>query len=130
VVAIIAILAAIAYPSYQEQIRQSRRADCTGALMSFANAMERHFTENGRYTGAAAGGADTGAPAIFATQCPVDGGTATYNLTIAAATPTYTLNAAPTGPQAGDRCGTLTLNQVGQKGITGADAGVTWQDCW
>src|SRR5690606_1839164 len=43
---IIGILAAIAYPSYQEQVRQTRRAECTGALMALASAMERHYTEN------------------------------------------------------------------------------------
>ena len=97
VVAIIAIIAAVAYPSYLEQVRKSRRSDCSGALASLGSAMERHFTVNSSYLGAAAGGANTGAPAIFATSCPVDGGEATYNLTIQAATATtYTLQAAPT----------------------------------
>lgn len=124
VVAIIGILAAIAYPAYQEQIRKSRRADAQGALVSFANAMERYYTQNNTYLGAAAGGADTGAPAVFATQVPVEGGTAYYNLTISAATATtYTLSAAPTGVQSGDSCGTLGLTSTGAK--TPATAG-----CW
>jgi prepilin-type N-terminal cleavage/methylation domain-containing protein len=49
VVAIIGILASIAYPSYQESILKSRRADAKGALLGFANAMERHFTETNSY---------------------------------------------------------------------------------
>jgi type IV pilus assembly protein PilE len=43
---------------------------------------------------------------------------------------TFTLQATPVGGQAGDRCGSLTLTNTGLKGVTGADAGVTWQACW
>jgi type IV pilus assembly protein PilE len=131
VVAIVGIIAAFAYPSYLEQIRKTRRADCSGALVSLGNAMERHYSVNGSYLAAAAAGANTGAPAIYATSCPVDGGNATYNITIqAAAASTYMLNAAPTGPQTGDKCGTLSFSNTGVKGVTGADTGITWENCW
>ena len=131
VVAILAVIAAVAYPSYREQVRKSRRADCAGALVSLGGAMERHHTINSTYLGAAAGGANTGAPGIFATSCPVDGGAATYNLTIQAATAsTYAVQAAPTGSQTGDKCGNFTLTNTGLKGINGAAAGVTWEQCW
>lgn len=131
VVAIVGIIAAIAYPSYLEQIQKTRRADCSGALTGLANAMERFFTVNSTYLGAATGGANTGTPAVYAVTCPLDGGTATYNLTIQAATgSTFTLQAAPIGSQADDKCGSLTLTNTGLKGVTGQDAGVTWQNCW
>jgi len=131
VVAIVAIIAAIAYPSYTEQVRKSRRAECSGGLTSLGSAMERFYTVNNTYLGAADGGSNTGTPAIFTTTCPVDGGTATYNLTISAATAsTYTLQAAPTGAQTKDKCGTLTLTNTGLKGVASAESGVTWQDCW
>jgi type IV pilus assembly protein PilE len=131
VVAIIGIIAAFAYPSYLQQIQKTRRADCSGALAGMGNAMERFFTVNSTYLGAAAGGADTGAPAIYLPTCPSDGGTATYNLTIQAVTgSTFTLQAAPVGAQADDKCGTMTLTNTGLKGVTGQNAGVTWQDCW
>ena len=122
-VAIVGILAAIAYPSYQDSVRKSRRADASGALLGLANAMERHFTETNSYLGAA--DATTGVPTIFATTSPVDGGTAYYNLTVDPATTasSYTLNATPTGAQTGDSCGTLTLTQTGVK--SPATAG-----CW
>jgi type IV pilus assembly protein PilE len=130
-VAIIALIAAFAYPSYQEQVRKTRRADCSGALTALSQAMERHYTINNSYLGAAAAGADTGAPAVYPTACPVDGGTATYNLTIAAATAsTYRVEAAPVGSQAGDKCGTFTLTNTGVKNVSGADGGITWQECW
>jgi type IV pilus assembly protein PilE len=138
VVAIIAILAAIAYPSYTAHVHASRRADCEGALLGLANAMERQFTASGTYcdagstsAGCGTGAGDTGSPTIYATQCPLDSGTKTYNLTINAVTQTtYTLHAAPIGPQAGDKCGTLTLDQAGQKNMVGAAAGVTRDFCW
>lgn len=131
VVVVIGIITSIAYPSYTEQLRKSRRAECTGGLTNLGSAMERFYTVNNTYLGAADGGSNTGDPAVFTTSCPVDGGTATYNLTISAATAsTYTVQAAPTGAQVKDKCGTLTLTNTGLKGITGASAGVTWQDCW
>ncbi|MGH8570020.1 MAG: type IV pilin protein [Gammaproteobacteria bacterium] len=135
-VAIVGILAAIAYPSYLEQIRRTRRADAQGALLGLANAMERYFTENNRYTGAAgttATPADTGAPRIYATQSPLDGTAKYYNLTIsAAAAASFSLNAAPisTSAQNGDKCGTFTLTHTGARGISGGASGVTSADCW
>jgi type IV pilus assembly protein PilE len=132
-VAIIGILASIAYPSYTDSVQKSRRSDAMGALLGFANAMERRFTETNSYAGAAgttATPADTGAPRIYPTQSPIDGGTKYYNLTINPATATtYTLNAAPINAQSNDKCGTLTLKQTGAKGITGG-TGVTATDCW
>jgi len=41
-VAIVGILASIAYPSYQDSVRKSRRADVKGVVLGLANAMERH----------------------------------------------------------------------------------------
>jgi type IV pilus assembly protein PilE len=127
-VAIVGILAGIAYPGYQDSVMKSRRADAKGALLGLANAMERHFTETNSYLGAGTTDANTGSPTIFSTISPVDGGTAYYNLTINAATASsYTLNATPTGAQANDKCGTLSLTQTGARGISTALA-VT--DCW
>lgn len=131
VVVIVGIIAAVAYPSYTEQVRKTRRADCSGALVSLGSSLERFYSVNSTYLGAAAGGANTGAPAVYATSCPVDGGTPNYNLTIQAATAsTYALSAVPVGDQTSDKCGTLTFSNTGLKGVTGAAAGVTWQQCW
>ena len=52
VVAIIAILTSIAYPSYLEHIKKSRRSDAQSSLNEFASAMERFYTINGSYAGA------------------------------------------------------------------------------
>jgi len=127
-VAIVGILAGMAYPSYQDSVMKSRRADAKGALLGFANAMERHFTETNSYLGAGTTAGNTGAPTIFSTTSPIDGGTPYYNLTINAATAsTYTLNAAPTGAQTNDKCGTLSLTQTGVRGISTA---LSVTDCW
>ena len=120
-VAIVGILAGIAYPSYQDSVMKSRRADAKGALLGLANAMERRFTETNSYCNA--GGADgadtcgdgtndTGSPSIYAHTSPIDGGTPYGRFPINAVSPsTYTLRATPTGAQTGD--GVLQITQTG-----------------
>lgn len=130
VVAILGILAAIAWPSYQEQVRSGRRADAQGALMGLAQAMERHFTENGSYEGAAAGGADIGAPAIFPAEAPLDSGNKTYDLWVDGDPAAYIIEARPKGAQAGD--GTLRLTSSGQRSWDSSGDGSfsTSENCW
>lgn len=133
-VAIVGLLATIAYPSYLENIRKARRADAQAALIGMAAAMERFMVNsNGSYANAAGSGATLPAAATFyPAQVPIDGGAATYSLRITALTGnSYTLSAIPTGAQTGDRCGTLTLTADGAQGI-GSDAksGVQARDCW
>jgi len=124
VVAIIAILASIAFPAYQESVRKGKRSDGQGALMGLASAMERYYTENNTYVGAT-----LGSGGIFNSTVPVDGGAPYYNLAISTATATaYTLTAAGTGSMADDnKCGSLTINNIGVQGISGSGA---VNDCW
>ncbi|KAF0193003.1 MAG: type IV pilus assembly protein PilE [Gammaproteobacteria bacterium] len=49
-IAIVGILAAIAYPAYQDSVTKSRRTDGKAQLLSIMNAQERFFTQNGTYT--------------------------------------------------------------------------------
>lgn len=122
VVAIIGIIAAIAYPSYLEQVQSTRRTDAQGALVSFANAMERFYTQNNSYIGADGGTSTISntltAPAagVFASVSPTDGN-AVYDLRIYNLTAnSYELRAVPIagGPQAGD--GFLQLRSNGARG--------------
>lgn len=124
VVAIIAILASIAYPSYQNSIVTSHRNDAMGALQGLAQAMERHYSENGTYLGAAVGPADRGDPDIFPSASPVDGGIARYKLKITdSAASYYTVQAQPVlgGSQDGD--GIIQLKSNGAKSWAG-------RSCW
>ncbi len=125
VVAIIGILAAIAYPAYTSQMQKTRRTNCEAGLMQLASAMERDFSKNGNSY------RDILAAGVFApATCPVDGGSApTYNLSIGgfnATNTTYLLTATPIGAQAGDSCGNLTLTNLLQKG----QANGTVATCW
>jgi type IV pilus assembly protein PilE len=133
VVAIMAILASIALPAYNDSISKTRRADGQGALMGFANAMERHFTTNGTYLGAGTEGTDgttTGPSTVFSTSSPVDGSAVYYNLEIQAATgSTYTLVAEAAGAQNGN--GDMRLTSTGLRSWDrGSDGFGASDNCW
>ncbi len=49
-VAVAAIIAAIAVPSYQEHTRKSRRAAATAALIDATSRQEQFFLDNKTYT--------------------------------------------------------------------------------
>ncbi|WP_435237102.1 type IV pilin protein [Psychromonas sp. PT13] len=121
-VAIVGIISAVAYPSYQSSIIASRRADAKAALVGFAQAMERYYTNNGTYTGAAESDADSGSPTIYSTTSPLDGSDIYYNLTIDSSTDSaYLLKADPVNSQDGD--GMLTISSTGLKGWDEDDDG-------
>ncbi|MCS3902956.1 type IV pilus assembly protein PilE [Methylohalomonas lacus] len=119
-VAIIGLLAAIAYPSYQNYVTKTRRVDAEGNLLELSQYMERFFTENGRYD-EDTGGDDVDLPF---TESPKEGNSTFYNLGFASGEPTSTtfvLEAVPVGPQAANdtACATLTLDSTGAKCILG-----------
>ena len=110
VISIIAILTAIALPSYQSSVRKARRADAQKDLMNFAQTAERIFTEKNSYATA---------------PLPDNTDYYTYTFPVAVTATTYTIRATPTAVQAADDCGTMNLTNTGQKTHTGSDA-----DCW
>lgn len=117
-VAIVGIISAVAYPSYQQYIIDSRRVDTQQALLSFANAMERFKVANSTYAGAASGGANSGFPAatVFPSQSPVGGGDAFYNLSIeSSAARSYILRADPVNGSSQDGDGLMEILSTGVK---------------
>jgi type IV pilus assembly protein PilE len=111
VVAIIAIIASIAIPSYQDHIRSTRRGAAAGCMLEMAQQMER------RYTSSLAYNATTTLPIVGCTT----GVSNYYNFAFDASQPTartYIILATPQGGQVDD-CGTLSLNQQALKGANG-----------
>ncbi|MCY7295932.1 type IV pilin protein [Alteromonas sp. a30] len=136
-VAIVGILASIAYPSYTGFIAGSNRSVGQADLMALAAAMERHKAANYTYQGAAAGGANTGTPAIFRTYSPSSEPATNkkYDLTIStvsASGNSFSLSAQPvaTSTQSGD--GALFYFSDGRKAWDRNNDGALSADeyCW
>ena len=127
-VAIVGILAAIAYPTYQEQVRHTRRANAQSDLMELAGFMERLFTENNCYNAGPdliCGNGDDAATLPF-TASPQDSSPKYYNLSLSLISATaFTLTATAISTQTSDACGNMTLSQSGARTITGSAT-----DCW
>ena len=130
VAAIVAILASLAYPSYQESIRASQRADVQRALVEAAQLMRRFHSSRDTYVGAAL-------PANLQ-QSPANGAAA-YNIqlvegnnlvVVATVAQTFTLRATRAGMMAADRCGDLVIADTGQRQMMGAQAGQNMQGCF
>lgn len=126
-IVIIGILVAVGLPSYTRHTQKGYRTDVQGALMAFAQAMERHYTTNGSYLGADGGTSaitsDT-APTIFPSQAPLDGVSKKYNLRVREASATsYTLVAIPITGELMDDDGTIGIRHTGLRGWdkTGGD---------
>ncbi len=118
VVAIVGIIASIAYPSYQGMIASSARGAVQADLMSFASAMERHSASNFTYEGAGIAGANTGKPAIYADYSPANEPSTSkkYQLTIDSADgQTYLLKATPVANTVVEGSGNLFIYSDGRK---------------
>lgn len=132
VVAIVGILAAIAYPSYQESVRKGRRAEARAALAETMQQQERYMTQYNTYKEFSLG--DSSVP--FKTK--VGDSITTYKLKAEAcpASESYTptvkecikVVASPVGndPLVGD----LSLTSTGVKGCTGSAKSSQFQLCW
>lgn len=115
VVAVIALLASIAVPSYQRYVIKSRRAAASACLMELAQFAERHRTTTMSYAGLTAAMLPT-------TQCRTDlDGHYTFGFAGTPSAAAFTLQATPQGTQAAKDtdCGTLGVDQKGSKSASG-----------
>jgi len=122
VLAVVAILMAIALPTYNEYIRRAHRAEARAALLQAAQWLERAATATGVYPPAA------DFPAALNTV-------STYTITVAPITATpgadFRLTATPIGGQIGDKCGSYTLDNTGLRGANGTTTDPTIINaCW
>lgn len=137
VVAIVGILAAIAYPSFVDQIRKGKRADAKVELLRIAQLQESFFVQNLSYAkslAVEAGGLGLGASVqseqeeydITVVAQDSDGGGCTG--TTADACVSFTLTATPNGSQASDaQCMNFTLTNTGRKDVSVSGNGLR---CW
>lgn len=135
--AIAGIIATIAYPSYQGYLANAARGAAQADLMAFATAMERHSASTFSYRGAASGGGDTGAPAIFAGHSPASEIAANkkYDLTISdvgSGGNSYVIVATPVSGSVVEDDGAVYYYSDGRKAWDKDDNGTvaTSEFCW
>jgi type IV pilus assembly protein PilE len=120
VVTIVGVLAALAYPSYREQVRRTHRADGKSMLLQTAQELERCYTRFSRYNDGNCGVA-----------LPVNSLENHYVISSVGAigASAFTLAATPQGGQVSDvNCGVLRLTNAGVQGSLGVDADAN--NCW
>jgi len=118
VVAIIGILAAIAYPSYDEYVKRGNRTEGQAFLSDVAARQERYFSQNNAYITDVANIAKLGVTA--------NSPTGKYSIVLAGGGGGYTLTANNQFSDA--KCATLTLNALGVRGSSGSRSDKN--DCW
>ena len=121
-VAVVAILAAVAFPSYQDSLRKSRRTDGKNALTQAVANMERYYVEKNSYATAVMC-APVANQSICSGSCSGVGGTCTsternYTIAFAAGFPTattFTLVAMPVAGGSQVLDGMLAINETNAK---------------
>lgn len=117
VVAIVAILAAIAVPAYSRYAFRSRRGDGQALLLRIATAQERHYATYNKYGSLSDIGFDivTSEKGYYTASIPASSASA------------FTATVTPTGVQASDQCGSLSITNTGKKTFSGDE---TNGHCW
>jgi type IV pilus assembly protein PilE len=112
VVVIVGVLAMIAYPSYQDQLRKSRRASAQSYLMDLAQRQQRYLLDARVYAGAEATLNPAGTPGDVSPfyTIAIDN---TKALDPAAPAPAFTITATAVGSQVVD--GNLAIDNQGAK---------------
>ena len=133
VAAIVAVLAAIGYPTYLNHVRKTARAEAKVRLLQVAQLQERYFTERNTYVTDIGPLLGLGVGATVYSSSTNDAGSK-YQITAAPGATgviatSYTLAAVPQGSQTGDTdCMTLLLQHTGKKEIYMGSSTAT--KCW
>ncbi|MCH8499293.1 MAG: pilus assembly protein PilE [Marinobacter sp.] len=110
-------------PAYRTYVQTSERTAAEADLLELAQFMERRFSQGFDYTD---GGA---APALPFTRTPRQSaaGSESYQLGFQGNVTrnTFTLQAVPVNAQAGEPCGTLIIDNLGNRTSSGSGQG-----CW
>lgn len=119
-VAIVGIIAAIAYPSYQRYVARTHRNAAAACLSQYAQFMERFYTTNLTYT-------DAEPTMGCATENDMDRHY-TFEVDVSEDGRGYVASATPLGTQAtlDSQCGELTLDQTGARGAAAGDVNACW----
>ncbi len=120
VIAIVAVLAAVALPAYQDYVLRGKLSEAYGELAAMRTKLESYYLDNRTYVGACATGTVAPLPAgkYFTYSCP----------TLTATT--YTVQADGIVAQ-GTGGFTFTINQANVRATTSVPAGWTANaSCW
>ena len=123
-VAIVGILSAVAYPAYTQYIVRSNRSSAVSFVMNLAGKQEQYNLDSRQYTNQLSLLGAATVPTEVANNYSV-----TVTVDNAVAPPVYNVTAMPTGNQLvrDTQCGTLSIDQTGNKTITGTS---TVSRCW
>ena len=126
-VAMAAVLAAIALPSFLEQSARARRSNMQAALLEDAGYMQQYYASHNAFS-------DTPAPQLPLAQSPRDG-TASYAIAVSvpASDPSsFVLTATRSGAMAADPCGDFTYDNLGRRDLVAGTAadGRDAANCW
>lgn len=121
VVVIIGILAAVAYPAYQDYVERTHRGQAQADLLELVQFLERRYSNRFDYRAD-----DNNNPDLPFDTSPRGGGPVAYNISFVGnvQNDSFTLQAVPQAIQANDDCGTLTIDEQGNRT---ADENGCWQ---
>lgn len=131
-VAIVAILASVAYPSYNRYIARAKRAEARGQLMQAAQYMQRFYAANDSYATTRTNQDVADAMPAPLQRSPADAATSVYTLTIVKSVSDYTLTMSPVtgGSMDGDECGGFRITSTGVKTVTTSTDPAFRDRCW
>ena len=121
-VAVVAILAAVAMPSYTAYVRRSIRAEAQAYMQSVASRQQQFLVDTRGYATL------TQMNGLLSVPARVSGAYTVAMPDPSAAPPAFTMTLTPSGNQTADGCGTLTIDQTGSKTATKNGAAVS--ACW